>query len=53
MIRRRTKEQRGMRVWIYIVILLAIVALVAWKGLPKHSATKGEPRDVNEIILVE
>lgn len=42
-----------MRVWIYIVILLAIVALVAWKGLPKHSATKGEQGIDNEIILVE
>lgn len=42
-----------MRVWIYIVILLVIVALVAWKGLPKHSATKVKPRYVNEIILVE
>jgi hypothetical protein len=35
------------------VLLLAIVAIVAWKGLPKRSAAKVEASDNNEIILVE
>lgn len=53
MIRRRTKAKRELRVWIYVVILLAIVAFVTWKGLPKHSTAKVEASDNNEIILVE
>ncbi len=53
MIRRRTKAKRGLRVWIYVVILLAIVAFVAWKGLPKRSAAEVTESDNNEIILVE
>lgn len=43
----------GTRVWIYIVILIAIAAFVARKGLPKQPATKVEQGIDNEIILVE
>jgi lipopolysaccharide export system protein LptC len=53
MIRRRTKAKRGLRVWIYVVLLLAIVAIVAWKGLPKHSVAEVETNDNDAIILVE
>lgn len=53
MIRRRTKAVWGARVWIYLVILLAIVAFVAWRGLPKKPTEKVEPSNNNEIILVE
>lgn len=52
MIRRRTEAKWGMRVWIYVVILLAIVAFVVWKGLPTKPVVEAPSSD-NSVILVE
>lgn len=56
MIRRRTEAKWGLRVWIYVVILLSIVALVVWKGLPtkpeQKSVEKNQAETENDVVIL-